>query len=113
MASIVYQPRGYSEASSRITYAGTWRSRFDTRYWGNRARFTTTAGAWGGSYPMDMLPRCAGAAPLDFQVKEDLALCLFTERPSLSRARLEKCADENVIHYLDRAFFPLTETART
>lgn len=75
--------------------------------------FTTTAGGWGGSYPMDMLPRCAGASPLDFQVKDGTALCLFTERPSLSRARLEKSADENVIHYLDRAFFPLTSTART
>ena len=66
---------------------------------------------WGGSYPMDMLPRCAGASPLDFQVKDDLALCLFAERPSLTRARLEKFADEDVIHYTDRPFFPLTERA--
>jgi hypothetical protein len=45
MSSIVYRPRAYSEASSRITYAGGWRSAFDTRYWGSRARFTRTAGA--------------------------------------------------------------------
>jgi hypothetical protein len=74
--------------------------------------FTEKAGAWGGSFPMDMLPRCAGSSPLDFQTKGDLALCLFSEKPSLTRARLEKFADENVIHYLDRPFFPLTETAK-
>ena len=28
---------------------------------------------WGGAYPMDMLPRAAGAAICDFQVKDDLA----------------------------------------
>jgi len=67
--------------------------------------------AWGGSFPMDMLPRCAGAAPLDFQAKGDMALCLFAEKPSLTRARLQKFAGENVIHYLDRPFFPLTEHA--
>ena len=67
--------------------------------------------AWGGSYPMDMLPRCAGASPLDFQVKGDLALCLFAEKPSLTRARLQKFSDEHVIHYVDRPFFPLTERA--
>ncbi|MFH1500069.1 MAG: hypothetical protein ABII82_19865 [Verrucomicrobiota bacterium] len=67
---------------------------------------------WGGAYPMDMLPRAAGAAILDFQVKGDLALCLFAERPSLTRARLDKAADENIIHYTDRAYFPLTENAR-
>jgi len=67
---------------------------------------------WGGAYPMDMLPRAAGAAICDFQVKDDLALCLFAERPGLSRARLEKFADENLIHYTDRPFFPLTENAK-
>ena len=67
---------------------------------------------WGGAYPMDMLPRAAGAAICDFQVKGDLALCLFAERPGLTRARLEKQAGENVIHYTDRPFFPLTGHAR-
>ncbi len=67
-----------------------------------------TAG-WGGAYPMDMLPRCAGSAPCDFQTKGDLALCLFSERPGLSRARIEKFADEDVIHYTDRPFFRLAE----
>ncbi|PTX94777.1 hypothetical protein DB346_22485 [Verrucomicrobia bacterium LW23] len=66
---------------------------------------------WGGAYPMDMMPRAAGASPLDFQTKGDLAITLFAERPSLTRARLEKFADENVIHYTDRAFFALTENA--
>jgi len=66
---------------------------------------------WGGSYPMDMLPRAAGAAICDFQAKGNLALCLFSERPGLTRARLEKFADENVIHYLDRAYFPLAGEA--
>lgn len=74
--------------------------------------FTEGSGAWGGSYPMDMLPRAAGAAICDFQVKENLAICLFAERPSLTRARLEKFANEDVIHYSDRAFFPLTEKAK-
>jgi hypothetical protein len=67
---------------------------------------------WGGAYPMDMLPRAAGAAICDFQVKGDLAVCLFAEKPGLTRARLEKFADENLIHYTDRPFFPLTEKAR-
>jgi len=67
--------------------------------------------AWGGSYPMDMLPRCAGASPLDFQVKGNTALCLFAEKPSLTRARLQKFGDEHVMHYIDRPFFPLTEHA--
>lgn len=67
---------------------------------------------WGGSYPMDMLPRAAGACICDFQVKDDLALCLFTEKPGLSRARLDKFAGENVIHYLDRSYFPLSDEAR-
>ncbi len=75
--------------------------------------FTEEAGGWGGCFPMDMLPRAAGASICDFQVKGNVALCLFAERPSLTRARLEKFADENVIHYSDRPFFPLTETART
>ncbi|MFW5857878.1 MAG: hypothetical protein ACOCX4_08370, partial [Planctomycetota bacterium] len=39
----------------------------------------------------------------------DLALCLFAEAPGLTRARLEKRADERVIHHLDRPFFPLGE----
>jgi len=68
-------------------------------------------GELSGGFPMDMLPRCAGASPLDFQVKDDLTMCLFTEKPGLTRARLEKFADENVIHYTDRPFFPLTEKA--
>ena len=67
---------------------------------------------WSESLPMDMLPRCAGASPLDFQVKDDLAMILFAEAPSLTRARWEKFADEDVIHYIDRPFFPLTESAR-
>ena len=67
---------------------------------------------WGGSYPMDMLPRAAGAAICDFQVKGDLALCLFAERPGLTRTRMEKFADENILHYTDRPFFMLTEKAR-
>lgn len=66
-----------------------------------------TAG-WGGSYPMDMLPRAAGAAICDFQTKGDLALCLFSERPGLTRARIDKFAGEEVVHYLDRAYFPLS-----
>jgi len=82
-----------------------------------RSAFSTiekfhTDGGWGGSYPMDMLPRAAGAAICDFQVKDDVALCLFAEKPGLTRARLEKTADENVIHYTDRPFFALTEKAR-
>ena len=67
---------------------------------------------WGGAYPMDMLPRAAGAAICDFQAKGDLALVLFAENPSLTRARLEKFADENVIHFTDRAFFPLGEKVK-
>lgn len=45
MASIVYTPHGYSEASTKIVYSGGWRNADDTRYWGNRARFTRNAGA--------------------------------------------------------------------
>ncbi|WP_269523271.1 hypothetical protein [Coraliomargarita parva] len=67
---------------------------------------------WGGSYPMDMLPRAAGAAICDFQAKGDTAICLFSEKPGLTRARLEKHADENVIHYLDRTYFPLSESVK-
>ena len=67
---------------------------------------------WGGSYPMDMLPRAAGAAICDFQVREDTALVLLAERPGLTRARIEKRMGENVIHYTDRPFFLLTEHAR-
>lgn len=64
---------------------------------------------WGGAYPMDMMPRCAGSCPCDFQARDDLALCLYSERPGLSRARLEKRADEDVIHHLERPFFRLGE----
>jgi len=73
--------------------------------------FTDKPGAWGGSYPMDMLPRAAGSAICDFQAKGDLAICLFAEKPGLTRARIEKFSDENVIHYMERPFFPLTEQA--
>lgn len=66
---------------------------------------------WGGSYPMDMLPRAAGSSICDYQVKGDLALCLFAEHPGLTRSRIEKFAGERVIHYTDRPFFPLTQTA--
>ena len=62
---------------------------------------------WGGAYPMDMLPRAAGAAICDFLTKGDLAVCLFAENPGMTRARLDKFAGENVIHYLDRAYFEL------
>lgn len=75
--------------------------------------FTNQPDAWGGNYPMDMLPRAAGAAICDFQVKGNTALCLFAEKPGLTRARLDKFSDENVIHYLDRAYFPLGETVQT
>jgi hypothetical protein len=68
---------------------------------------------WGGSYPMDMLPRGAGASVCDFQAKGATALCLFAERPGLTRARFEKFPDENVIHYLDRAYFPLSDRGAT
>jgi hypothetical protein len=82
-----------------------------------RSEFSTiekffTADGWGGSYPMDMLPRAAGAAICDFQTKSNLAMCLFAERPGLTRARLEKRADENVIHYTDRPFFSLAAKGR-
>jgi hypothetical protein len=63
-------------------------------------------------HPMDMMPRSGGAAICDFQVKNGVAMCLFAEHPGLTRARLEKIADENVIHYTDRPFFPLTEKAQ-
>ncbi len=75
--------------------------------------FTEETGACGGCFPMDMLPRAAGAAICDFQVKDDLAMVIFVERPSLLRARLDKFADENVIHYTDRPFFNLTEQLKT
>tara|TARA_Y100001933_G_C19014369_1_gene570685 strand:- start:1251 stop:3338 length:2088 start_codon:yes stop_codon:yes gene_type:complete len=75
------------------------------------AFFSKGPNAWGGSFPMDMLPRAAGAAICDFQTREDYAMCLFTEDPGLSRTRLEKFADENVIHHMERPFFPLTEHA--
>lgn len=75
-------------------------------------RFYTDGNPGGMLHPLDMLPRAAGAAICDFQVKGGLALCLFSEQPGLTRARLEKAADENVIHYTDRPFFSLTEAAR-
>ncbi|MEI6521602.1 MAG: hypothetical protein WCO98_16435, partial [bacterium] len=65
---------------------------------------------WGGAYPMDMLPRCAGSAQCDFQVKDDLAMCIYSERPGLTRARIDKFANEDVIHYTDRPFFKLGES---
>jgi len=64
-----------------------------------------------GIYPMDMMPRGGGVCPLDFQVKGDTALIHFAEKPGLTRACHEKSADEDVIHYLDRPFFPMTESA--
>jgi len=67
------------------------------------------ADSWLGNFPMDMMPRGGGSAPLDFQTKDDLALILFAEKPDLTRARLEKFKSENVIHYADRPFFPLTD----
>lgn len=67
---------------------------------------------WGGCFPMDMLPRAAGAAICDFQTKGSMALCLFAERPGMTRARLEKFSTENVIHYLDRPYFALGGTVR-
>lgn len=62
---------------------------------------------WGGCFPMDMLPRAAGAGICDFQTKGDLALCLFAENPGMTRVRIDKFAGENVIHHLDRAYFGL------
>ena len=64
---------------------------------------------WGGSYPMDMMPRGAGASHMDFQSKDSLALAIFAERPGLTRSRIDKRSGENVIHYLDRPFFLLGE----
>jgi len=61
--------------------------------------------------PMDTLVRGAGACICDFQVKDDLALCVFMQPPGITRARMEKFAEENVVHYTDRPFFALTETA--
>lgn len=58
----------------------------------------------GSAYPMDMMPRAAGAAICDFQTKGDRAICLFSEQPGLTRARIEKFSDEEVIHYTDRPF---------
>ncbi len=68
---------------------------------------------WGGAYPMDMLPRAAGAAICDFQSKNDIAICLFAEKPGMTRARLDKFAGEDVIHYLDRSYFPLGTKVQT
>jgi hypothetical protein len=72
-----------------------------------REKFATAG--WGGSYPMDMMPRAAGSSHLDFQSRDAYALALFAERPGMTRARIEKHADEDVIHYADRPFFPLGE----
>ena len=79
----------------------------------HRAIFTDDADAWGGSFPMDMLPRAAGSAICDFQTKGDLAICIFAERPGLTRARVEKFDDELVIHYSDRSFFPLSTSVQS
>lgn len=57
--------------------------------------------------PMDMLCRGAGACVCDFQARDQFAMCLFSEPPGIERARMEKFADEDVIHYTNRAFFPL------
>jgi hypothetical protein len=70
-----------------------------------------TNGSWESSYPMDMMPRGVGACICDFLVKGDAALCLFSERPGLSRTRQEKVAGEDAIHFTERPFFPLTEKA--
>lgn len=70
-----------------------------------------TNGTWERHHPMDMMPRGVGAQICDFQVKGDTALCLFSERPGLSRTRTEKIAGEDVIHFTERPFFPLTENA--
>ncbi|HEY8666648.1 MAG TPA: hypothetical protein VIL86_08295 [Tepidisphaeraceae bacterium] len=61
--------------------------------------------------PMDTLCRGAGSCVCDFQTKGELVLCLFMQPPGITRSRLEKFADEDVIHYTDRPFFPLTEKA--
>lgn len=61
---------------------------------------------WGGAFPMDMLPRGAGSAFFDFQWKGDAALAIFAPDPGLTRARIDKHADEDVVHYLDRPFVP-------
>ncbi len=65
-----------------------------------------------GAYPMDMMPRGAGSAPLDFVTKDDLALAFFSEAPGMSRSCIDKYADEDIIHFLERPFFPLTEKAK-
>ncbi len=68
-----------------------------------------TDGEWDSAYPMDMMPRGVGAAICDFQTRDDLAICLFSEKPGLTRTRLEKFTDEDVVHYTDRPHFALTE----
>ncbi|MFA6291665.1 MAG: hypothetical protein WC637_07775, partial [Victivallales bacterium] len=52
-----------------------------------------------------------GAPICDFQAKGKTALCTFFEKPSLTRSRIEKFAGENVIHYSDNHFFPLSKKA--
>jgi len=63
--------------------------------------------------PLDMMPRGAGACICDFLGKKATALCLFSENPGLTRARLEKRRSENIIHYLDRYYFPLAEKTQS
>ncbi len=85
----------------------------------NRERFITNddtgddavSGLPYGSYPMDMMPRGGGVCPMDFQVKDNTVLIHFAEKPDLTRACHEKMRDEDVIHYLDRPMFALTENA--
>ncbi|NQZ69345.1 MAG: hypothetical protein HRT89_14885, partial [Lentisphaeria bacterium] len=64
-----------------------------------------------GAIPIDMMPRSGGACILDFQAKDDLALVLFSEKPDQTRVRIEKFSSENVIHYMDRPTFAMTENA--
>ncbi|MEX0653442.1 MAG: hypothetical protein WD534_06255 [Phycisphaeraceae bacterium] len=71
--------------------------------------FTTAegfvGGEWAGSYPMDMLPRGGGSCICDFQSKAGTTICIFTERPGLTRSRIDKHAGEDVVHYLEHTFF--------
>lgn len=43
-STVSLAPRGYGDASSTLTYAGTWRTLASTRFWGGRAHVTGTAG---------------------------------------------------------------------
>lgn len=40
-----FHPKGYGESSSRISYAGTWRTGSNDHYWGGHTRFATAKGA--------------------------------------------------------------------